>query len=157
MGAVGADERDAAFAFAAQAGEGVEPPDPPEAVRPLETGDPGVHAWEIDGRITRADVARVSAPLAAAFERGETVNLLVRIKDYDGFDAAILTERALIALKLAALRHVDRYAIVGAKAWMERMASLMDPLIAPELRAFDPGDEDEAWSWVLKRDAPANG
>lgn len=147
------EEREAALAFAAQAGVA---PEPAEAVRLIETGDPAVHAWEIDGRITPDDVSRVSAPLQAAFDRGDTVNLLVRIKDYDGFDASILTERSLIALKLAALRHVDRYAVVGAKSWMERLVALMDPLIAPEVRAFDPEEEDEAWAWVLDR-GPSSG
>lgn len=143
------EAREAALAFAAQAGV---VPEPAEAVRLLETGDPAVHAWEIDGRMTREDVDRVSAPLRAAFDRGDTVNLLVRMTDYDGFDASILTERSLIALKLAALRHVDRCALVGAKGWMERFASLMDPLLAPHVRNFAPEEENDAWAWVLDRD-----
>jgi hypothetical protein len=143
------EDADAALAFAAEAG--VPPAEPAEAVRLLETGDPAVHAWEIDGRLTPADVERVSAPLREAFDRGGTVNLLVRIKESDGFDASVLTERSLIALKLAALRHVDRYAVVGAKGWVERMAGLIDPLVAPHVRVFDAEDEDAAWAWVLKR------
>ncbi|WP_099827414.1 STAS/SEC14 domain-containing protein [Oceaniglobus indicus] len=114
----------------------------------LADGRDGVIAYEIDGRITAADVDRVLAPLDALMQTDDRINLLVRFKSYDGFDPAILIDGSVMGSKMQAINHLGRYAVVGAPKWMAAMAGTVGAMMPFEMRTFDPTEDDAAWSWV---------
>ena len=114
----------------------------------LSDGKDGVIAYEIDGRITVEDVDKVLVPLNAHMKGDEKINLLVRFKDYDGFDPAILTKGPLMVTKMNAISHLGRYAVVGAPKWMATMAGIVDAVMPFEMRMFDVSEDDAAWTWV---------
>lgn len=125
----------------------------PSAFRMIESGDPQLIAFEIDGRVMDDEIKPLVDRIAAASEGRHPLRLLVRIKRLDGFDWRLLADSDYLRLKLRLLRSVDRYAIVGGPAWLNRMVNLLDPLLRMEIRSFDQGDEESAWRWL--REQPA--
>ena len=140
------DAREEAMAFASDLPAPVEPPAP--AITMIETGDPKLIAYQIDGSLTKQDAAAVTQVLTEAFEKHGKVDLFVRMKAFSGFDPAILVQRSLISMKLAALEHIRRYAVVGAKDWMENVIGVFQPMTSVDIRTFDADQEDEAWAWL---------
>ena len=142
----GPNEYDKALAFASHL------PTPKPAAKPstslIETGDPKLISYEIDGMFTKDDVERVVQPLQQAFEKDEKIDLLVRMKNYAGFDPSILAQRSVLSVKLSAISHIRRYAIVGAKDWMKNVVGMFASMLPFEIQFFDPAQEDEAWAWV---------
>lgn len=114
----------------------------------LSDGKDGVIAYEIDGRITADDVDMMLAPLEAHMKGSEKINLLVRFKNFDGFDPAILTDGSIIGTKLRAITHLGRYAVVGAPKWMAAMAGTVSGIMPFEMRMFHASEDDAAWTWV---------
>lgn len=114
----------------------------------LSDGRDGLIAYEIDGRISAEDVEKLLAPLEPFLTGEKKLNLLVRVKNYDGFDPAILMDGSLMGSKFGAISHLDRYAIVGAPGWMAAMASGVASMMPFEMRMFDISDDTAAWAWV---------
>lgn len=139
-------EVDAARAFAADLPPVPAPPGP--GIRMLADGRDGVIAWELDGHVSREDVAQIFAPLEKLTAGGRKVNLLVRIKSYDGFDMSLLTDADFLGAKFGAIRHIGRYALVGAPDWMSGLLALAGPMMPFEIRQFDFAEEDAARQWV---------
>ncbi|TYO88793.1 STAS/SEC14 domain-containing protein [Oceanicella actignis] len=119
----------------------------------IETADPKVVAFEIDGRLTLADIDHVAPILQAAWQAHDRIRLLGRVRDWRGFDAEVLFSARTAAMKLGALRHVERYALVGGPSWLARWIELAAPFAPMELRWFPAEREDEAWAWVGTRPA----
>lgn len=117
-------------------------------IRLLSDGSDGVLAYEIDGRITQADVDRVLAPLETQMAGDARINLLVRFKDFDGFDPAILTNGTLLGTKMSAITHLRRYAVIGAPGWMRSLAATFAAVMPFEMKMFDSADDAAAWEWV---------
>lgn len=117
-------------------------------IRLLADGTDGVLAYEIDGRITQADVDRALAPLEAQMAGEAKINLLVRFEDFDGFDPAILMNGALMGSKLAAITRLRRHAVVGAPGWMRTLAGSLASAMPFEMKMFDRTDDAAAWEWL---------
>jgi hypothetical protein len=117
-------------------------------VNVLSDGTDGLIAYEIDGRITSVDVDTVMAPMEAHMKEGEKVDLLVRFKNWGGFDPALLTDGALMGRKMAAITHLRRYAVVGAPGWMKALVGGASALMPFQMKLFDLAEEDAAWTWV---------
>jgi len=140
-------DADDAMAFAANAGQQPLAHQSP-AITTIETGSQTVLAYEISGRLTTEDIDLVATPMMATFDKYDSIDLLIRLKDYSSFDSELLLQRSVISMKLAALTHVRRYAIVGAKPWMDKLVSLFKPLAAMNIRTFDLREETDAWEWL---------
>ena len=54
----------------------------------------------------------------------------------------------VITSRFRALRHVSRYAVIGAPANAAKMINLMDKVIPVEAKAFDTEQTVEAWNFV---------
>lgn len=121
------------------------------SVRELPSDNPGIAIFEIDGKIRKADMAVSKQILQRFLNDQEPRKLMAVIKDFAGFELGLLADRELIKMKFEAVKHLDRYAIVGAPNWLQGYISTMDTLIKPELRTFDADEQDEALAW-LKED-----
>lgn len=141
------EEADAARDFAKDLDEAPDDAAPP-GVRLLDSGSPAVVAYEIDGWISSGDADKLFEPLEAVVKRQGWVDLLLRWRNFTGFDPRLLADPDLWAHKAAAVQSVRRYALVGAPAWITAMAERMSPLMQIEIRAFDSDREAEAWDWV---------
>lgn len=150
----GLDERDKAFSWAKEKPESLPKPEPPKpSIHLLQTSSDAVFAYEVDGRIREKDIEMAVREINAAFERHDKINVLVRMKNWNGFDLAAVLNDDLFKMKYRALSKVDRYAVVGPKPWMRNFLELLDPLFSTNIRIFEASDEEGAWDWVGARQA----
>lgn len=142
----------AARAFVLKEGPAAAPPAP--GIRFLEVDHPRVIAYEIDGVIRQEDVdailGRLNTMLEEAGEGGQKISLLVRFTHFGGFAPMMLLNGQLWTAKLAAIRNLHRYAIVGGGGWMEGVARLADPVTAVEMKCFPATEEDSARDWIVE-------
>ena len=139
-------QQEEAMAFATELG--------PRRQRPtgeiveLQTGRETLLAYEIRGHLTVEAMQALAPKLTEAFRRPGKVDLLLKIADYEGFSPEILLQRSTFSMKLAAFGNIRRYAIVGAKPWMEGIVHLFAPVTPMDIRTFGAEDEAAAWNWV---------
>lgn len=147
MRVFGPDERDEALRWAAA------PSDRPRAAAPavrfLETTGDDVLAFEINGVISADEMPRVIETFERFLENHDTVRLLNRMTRFAGIDPAAFLQSGLVSMKLAAMRKVERYAVVGAPSWMRGIVETMNPAFRDmEIRTFPPDREEDAWAWL---------
>mgnify|MGYP003114985339 FL=1 len=104
--------------------------------------------FELDGKLTSEATDKVFAVFDRAVEKHGKVNLMVRVKDYEGFDLGLLGDRDTMMSKFGAVGKVGRYAIVGAPGWMRTMVQTMGPLMPIDMRCFDSSQDVEARNWA---------
>jgi len=126
------------------ASEQVAPPTP--NLHRIETNRDSVRAFALTGPLRAADIRLLADDLDAAYARHGTVRLLLRVEHY-GLRPSVFTQN-IVKMKLRALQHVGAYALVGGPDWMAGVASLLNPLMAMEVRHFNLEDEAQAWEWI---------
>jgi hypothetical protein len=142
-------DRDKAFAWASEKPEPLPKPEEPSAsVHFLQTTNPNVFAYEINGRVRSKDVKAVVKEFKPYLERVGKVNVLAKLSNFNGFDLFAMMEDDLVKLKFKSLSKVDKYAVVGPKPWMRNMLELFYPWTSVKLRVFDLNEEADAWEWV---------
>jgi hypothetical protein len=93
------------------------------------------------------------APVLAALERGETVNLLtVADDDFHGLDLQALWEdmKAAPSVGLKDRKAWHRLAVVTNKNWMRRAIGGFGWLYPGEMRVFDLDEQDAAKAWLAE-------
>ena len=141
-------ERSKACAWAAETPEPLPKPEEPEAsIHFLQTTNPNVFAYEVNGRVRTKDVKAVVNEFKPFLEREGKINVLARLSDFSGFDLLAMLEDDLVKLKFKSLSKVDKYAVIGPKPWMRNLLELFYPLTSVKLRVFDKDEEAEAWDW----------
>lgn len=139
-------DRAEAFAWAGEAPPPVEPEAP--GTEPIPVDAPGLVAYRVHGPFTGADADRIAADVQAVAEAHAWVRLLLRFEGGAPGVRLSAVRGPLARLRREALRHVDRYAVVGGPDWVENVLEVMDPLVRVRIRHFDRDQEDEAWAWV---------
>lgn len=121
----------------------------PPAIRVLPTDHDDVFGFEIDGIVSAAELPALIDRVNAVLGRHDKVRMLNRVKHFGGVDPAVFMQSGLISMKLAAMQKVERYAIVGAPAWMSTAVATMNPLFSDiEMRTFAADQEADAWAWL---------
>ncbi len=122
--------------------------EPPIAIRRLDTDREDVFAFEIVGHITASDVENIYGLLEGAYTVHDKIDMLVRIKGYDGIDwNAAMRDFGLLG-KTHALKHIRRYAVVGGPGWMAPMIGVFNPFFSIEMKHFEASKEAAAWEWI---------
>lgn len=119
-----------------------------ETIRQLPTDRSGLYAFEVTGKIGKADIEGMAAILSAAFEREEEVDILLTMPGYDGVELGAVFDAQALSAQAKSVKHVNRYAVVGAPAWASAMINALDPFSPVEAKTFDIEQEVEAWAWV---------
>lgn len=128
--------------------------DPLPAIRRIDTDRSDLCALEIAGHFTSNDLENAYGLLEGAYAEHEKVDLLVRIKYYDGFDWAAVFDESTIRGKAHALRHIRNYAVVGGPGWMRAVLAVFGPLTSIRTKHFDTADEPKAWDWIGGKEKP---
>ncbi len=121
---------------------------PKSSINLIDTDNPNLFAYEINGVVTKDLVQKIIPKMQAAFEKHDKIDLLVKVHNYSGVSPEVLIMPSLYSLKIAAMSHVRRYAVVGAKNWMKQCVDIFKPFISMDVRTFDLDKEDEAWKWI---------
>ncbi len=117
--------------------------------RRLNTTNDKLFAFEIDGMISAQEMPAVLEDLKTFLGGHDKIRLLNRIKHFGGIDPAIFMQSGLLAVRLATIQKAERYAIVGAPDWMEKVLhTLPKGFLDMEIRSFKAEDEDKAWEWL---------
>jgi len=142
-------ERDKAFAWASEKPAPLpKAEEPGKSVHFLQTTNPNVFAYEINGRVRAKDVRAVVNEFKPYLEKEGKVNVLAKLSDFNGFDLFAMIEDDLVKLKFKSLSKVDKYAVIGPKPWMRNLLELFYPMTSVKLRVFDKEEEAGAWEWV---------
>jgi hypothetical protein len=118
------------------------------AIKIIETDQPDVFGFEIDGHAAKAELDAVSKHFLKAMEGKDKVRFLGRIKELGGFQLSGLLTGDYFAVKREALHRLERYALVGGPAWLRTMLNTMAPMFKAEIRHFEAEDEAAAWEWL---------
>ena len=137
-------ERDHALAWVK--GEQARPRAP--SISLIETGASNVLGFEVDGKVTAAELHTVSEQFNAMLAEGRPLRLLGRIKRLGGVETTGLFDRDYLAMKFGMLDRLERYAVVGGPDWLAAFVKMLDPLLKVEIRHFTAEDEALAWSWL---------
>lgn len=119
-----------------------------EALRLIETDRPEVLGIEVDGRLSKEEIASFSRELNAARGSRRITAVLVRIRSIEGLDPGIAFDGEYLRMKLGFLRELDHYAVVGGPRWIEQWIEFLRPLVRLEMRHFAADAEASAWEWL---------
>lgn len=145
----GLEDRNKAFAWASEVPEPIAKPQVPEpSVRFIQTTNENVVAYEVDGRLREKDIKNAVDVIKPYLERDGKINVLARLKNFNGFDLTALFDDDLVKMKYKSLSKVEKYAVVGAKPWMRNFLELLSPLFSTKIRVFEASEEAAAWEWV---------
>ncbi len=109
---------------------------------------PPLYAYRIAGKLTSADVEAMATELSDAFDRGETVDILIEMPGYEGAELGAMFNPLQMVAQVRSLKHVRRYAVVAPPAWAGAMITVSDAIIPVEARVFEVTQMAEAWAWV---------
>lgn len=119
------------------------------AIRFLETDREDVLAFEYTGHVSSQELPAAIDQVNEFLEKHQTVRMLARVTHLSGMDVLAPMQSGLVAMKLAALAKVERYAVVGAPGWMKPAITTMDAVFPDiDMRAFDAEHEEDAWTWL---------
>jgi hypothetical protein len=118
------------------------------SLRIIDTSRDDTLGFEIDGRLTEAELHAFAEQVNAFLKEGRPKRMLGRFRHYDGFELPALFDREYLTMKLGLLGALERYAIVGGPAWLAFAVRALDPLFAVEVRHFEPEEEEAAWAWI---------
>ena len=110
--------------------------------------DPRVIGFALDGRLTGEGMKEFVARIEALHADGKQALLLADMSDYEGFELAVVKEK--LAHMGALWKGIEKYAVVGAKRWMEVYMDIVDPLTPAKLKHFEAGKRDDAFAWLLE-------
>ncbi|WP_420962770.1 STAS/SEC14 domain-containing protein [Brucella sp. IR073] len=117
-------------------------------VRRIPTNREDAFAFAVEGHLTSADIENLYGLLEAAYEQHEKIDLLVRLDGFEGIDWSATFKDSTFAMQSRSLKHIRRYAIVGAPAWITLSASLVKPFLSIEMKTFTAEEEADAWKWI---------
>lgn len=118
------------------------------ALNRIPTTDPSVLAFQFSGRIESDDLEAMAASLDEAFDRLDSISLLLLFRAWDGVELSAVFDPDVVKAQFRALAHVERYAVVGAPDGPETLIEVMDALIPVDARTFDPEELSLAWDFV---------
>ncbi|MBE2319575.1 STAS/SEC14 domain-containing protein [Solirubrobacter sp. CPCC 204708] len=116
-----------------------------------DAGAPGILAFVISERLTRADYQDVLLPpIAARIERGEDLRALAVIEDFHGLESAGLVTELKAAARLGSGQRsiAIAIAVVSDIDWVRRSLSLFGWLVPGEVRVFTGEQRAAAEAWL---------
>ena len=104
--------------------------------------------FKVSGKVSAEDYDRLIPKLDEAIEAHGTINLLVVLGDFDGWDG-LDAAKADFRLGTQQYRQVAKAAFVAEGKWQRGMIKILDPFTRhTEERTFEPDEIDAAWQWV---------
>jgi len=116
-----------------------------QAVHPVPTTRENLLAFHITGRVEKEDMHGMANLVNAAFDRHETVDMLLIFENFAGRDTGTLFDGEAMKAQFRSLSNVGRYVVVGAPDSARRMIETMGTIIPVKAMTFDKGDEEKAW------------
>ena len=121
------------------------------AVRRIDTARRDLHAFDIVGHVSPADIENLFGLLEAACAIDPRIDVLLRISDNEGVDWQGVSPDTMRQGKALASEHVRRCAVVGDRAGLAAIHGIFLDTRPVEFREFPYDNEDVAWDWIEGR------
>jgi hypothetical protein len=115
------------------------------AIRHVPTTRDNLLAFRVSGRVGKEDMHRMAEMANAAFDRFETVDMLLIFENFAGQDTGALFDGEAMKAQFRSLANVGRYIVVGAPDSARAMIETMGSILPIKAATFDKGDEEKAW------------
>ena len=115
------------------------------AVRPVPTTRDNLLAFRISGRVEKDDMHRMAEMANAAFDRHETVDMLLIFENFAGQDMVALFDGEAMKAQFRSVANLGRYVVVGAPDSARAMIETLGSILPIKAMTFDKGDEEKAW------------
>jgi hypothetical protein len=115
------------------------------AVHPVTTTRDNLLAFRITGKVTKEDMHQMAHMANAAFDRFETVDMLLIFDNFDGEETGALFDLEGIKAQFRAILNVGRYVVVGAPESARALIEGMGAMLPIKAMTFDKGEEELAW------------
>jgi hypothetical protein len=109
---------------------------------------PSLLAFEIAGKISKADIEDMALQINQAFDAYDRIDLLLIMSDFEGMDTGAAFDRLALDAQIRSIRHVRKYGVVGAPAWARAMIEFSAFLSPVETKTFDLAEDAQAWAWI---------
>lgn len=86
--------------------------------------------------------------MKVVFDKKDNVNMLLDLTGFSGSDWDSMLDVEVIKSRFRALKHVKKFAVIGAPEKAAKMIGFMHKIIPVDARAFDADQADQAWSFV---------
>lgn len=130
---------------------------PNHSIQSQPGGRPDLLIFEIVAKITEADIEWMAARVQTAFDAVGTIDMLIIMRQFEGAELGAIFDADAMKVQMRSLRHVRRYAVVGAPAWAKAMINLFSPLTPVEEKTFSLDEEAKARSWISAPPAASQG
>jgi hypothetical protein len=127
------------------------------AVHPEPTTRENLLAFRITGKVTKEDMHHMAEMANAAFDRFETVDMLLIFDNFDGEETGALFDLEGIKAQFRAILNVGRSVVVGAPESARSLIEGMGAMLPLKAMTFDKGEEELAWVELEARPATATG
>ena len=117
-------------------------------IQQIATDNTNVYAFRITGHIDDDASEAMAKFMNDVFDRSDKVNMLLDMTGFTGSDWDAMLDGDVIESRFRSLKHVAKYAVVGAPAKAAKMIAIMDKLIPVEARAFEQSEAKQAWDFV---------
>lgn len=106
--------------------------------------------FKVSGKVTREEFDDFAKKIQPRLENWKSIRLIEVIEDLDGVEVSALMKDLQFGLKNWGLfNRLQKCAVVADKKWIRTLADAVDPLFKPEIKVFQPGQIEDARSWVL--------
>ncbi len=122
--------------------------DAPSSIRRRPQSRPTLLVFEIAGKIAKADIEHMARIIDHAFDAYDRIDILLILSDFEGLDAGAAFDPEALGAQIRSIRHVRKYGVVGAPAWVRAMIAFSDFLSPVEAKTFELAQQDEAWAWI---------
>lgn len=118
------------------------------SIRQMESGRPGLLAFEVDGKIRKPDIEAMARTVTDAFAMPGKIDIIIVMTNYEGIEFGAAFDLESLTAQAQSATQVRKYAVVGAPGWAEAMINLLSPLTPVEERTFNLEEAEQAWVWV---------
>lgn len=116
------------------------------AVHPVQTTRDNLLAFRITGKVTKEDMHEMAEMSNTAFDRFETVDMLLIFDNFDGQELGALFDIESMKAQFRSIMNVGRYVVVGAPESARALIEGMGAILPLKAMTFDKADERLAWA-----------
>ncbi|MEN0001411.1 MAG: STAS/SEC14 domain-containing protein [Pseudomonadota bacterium] len=122
----------------------------PSVIR-LAGNRPDLIVFEVRDKMRNADAQAVFGFLDAAYQAYGKVDLMVIIREFEGFELGILFDAQNWKSKSTSIARINKYAVVGGPSFVAATAQFIGSFLPVDIKTFVLDDVEDAWAWVGAR------
>jgi hypothetical protein len=118
------------------------------AIKQLDSPRLTLLVFGISGKIAKTDIELMAGQVGQAFDAHDKIDILLIMSDSEGLDSAAVFDPKALAAQVRSIRHVRKYAVVGAPDWARAMIEMGDFLSPVDAKTFDLSEIAAARAWI---------